>query len=159
MRLDLHRLGGKLLHRRGVVESLPVGIRVVERRVRIGERGLRKVLVDAPAPANVLRFKFDRHARSAVDGNPIQPEFREILAPFFVRGDRLALSVAVKNFGRVRFRVDADDKARRRTARRRLRNRFQRLARREQPVHSRRADPDSLLTATHAQSVKFRTVE
>ena len=98
MRLDLDRLGRELAHRRGVIESLTVGIRIVERRVRIGERGLREVFVDAPASANVFRLEFDRHARPAVDGDPIQSEFREIPAPLFIRGDRLALSVAVKNF-------------------------------------------------------------
>ena len=66
MRLDLLRLGGKL--RRGSPERSSVAVRidVMDRDVRIRDRRLLQVLVDAAAATLIAPFEFDRDARAAV---------------------------------------------------------------------------------------------
>ena len=148
-----------MIHGGEVVGALSVRIDVMESRVRIGERRLRKIFVDAPPSAKILGFELDRNARAAVDGLPVERALLKETSPFVIRGNRLPFPVPVKDFGIVRFRVDTNDKEHRRLTLRRFRQRFEGFACGEKSVHSSGADSDPLLSATHAQAMEFRPVK
>ena len=65
MRLDLLRFGRQASGRATVGGLAAFGIDVVQRHVRIGDRRLLQVIVDAAAAALVFPFQLDRDARAA----------------------------------------------------------------------------------------------
>ena len=159
VRFDFDRFRRKFADRRGVVRFVPVWVDEVEGRVRVRERRLFEVFVDAAATAMVFRLQLDRYPGSARDVDPIEFAVAQNLPAFVVGGNRFAGAVAVEDFRFVRFRVDADDEIRRRFARREFRDDFERFSGRQQAVHPGRADPDPLLTAAHSEAVEFRAVK
>ena len=66
MRLDLLRLGRKLLGHPRVVHLVVVGIGVMDRHVRIGDGGLFEIVVDAAAAALVAGLQLDRDPRAVL---------------------------------------------------------------------------------------------
>ena len=64
MRLDFLRLDRQHFGGAEVIVIVPLRVVVVERGVRIGDRRLFQVIVDAAAAAGVFGFELDRHARA-----------------------------------------------------------------------------------------------
>src|SRR5262249_33072977 len=82
-----------------------------------------------------------------------------VLLPFFTGWNVFAVTCAVDNFRRIPPCVDLDFEVVRRLFGRSHRNDLHRFARSQHPVHARSTDTDSLLSSTHPQSMKFRTIE
>ncbi len=135
MRLDFFRLGGQLGGRALVVRFLPFGVFVMKRDVRIGDRRLFEIFVDAAAAALKLRFQFDGDARAAlhflrpahrfwpagvvdvVMGHPLDAVLGDVLAALFARRNVDAFALAVEDLGLVPLGVDLDFEVVRRLAR------------------------------------------
>src|SRR5215470_1311816 len=82
-----------------------------------------------------------------------------VLLAFFTGWNVFAVTSAVDNFRHVPARVDLGFEVVRRLLWRSHGNDLHRFARSQHPVHARGADTDSLLSSTHPQSMKFRTIE
>lgn len=94
----------------------------------------------------VVRYPFD-----SVVGN--------VRLAFFTGWNVFTVTFAIDNFRHVPPRVDLDFEVMRRLLWRSHRNDLHRFAGGQHPVHARSADTDSLLSSTHPQSMKFRTIE
>src|SRR3990170_2401838 len=139
MRLDLAWLGRQLVDRPRVFPGLPLGRRVDELHVRIGDGDLLEKLVHRGAAFLVAPLDLERHLGAA-----------RVLPV-----DLLAL----EDPGLVLLRVDLDFEVVGRPARAGARDDLHRLAGRQLGVHAGRGDADPLLAAAHAQAVELRAVE
>ena len=101
MRLNFDRFRRQLGDGRFVLHVLSVRVDVMKRCVRVSERGLFEVLVDAASSALIFRFQLDCNARAAHDVDPIERAFREQRSSFVVCGNLLAVAVAVENLWRI----------------------------------------------------------
>src|ERR1700747_1337506 len=97
--------------------------------------------------------------RNGLVGYPFDTMVSNILLAFFTGWNVFAVAFAVDNFRHVPPRVDLDFEVMRRLLQRSHGNDLYRFARSQHPVHARSADADSLLSSTHSQSMKFRTIE
>src|SRR6185369_16033545 len=90
---------------------------------------------------------------------PFDTVVRYVLLALFAGWDVFSVTFAVDNFRHVPARVDLDFEVVRRLLWRSHRNNLHRFAGSQHPVHARGADTDSLLSSTHPQSMKLRTIE
>src|SRR5215475_3088370 len=97
--------------------------------------------------------------RNGVVRHPFDTVVSNVLLAFFTGWNVFALTFAVDNFRHVPPCVDLDFEVMRRLLWRGHGNDLHRFARSQHPVHARSADTDSLLSSTHPQSMKFRTIE
>src|SRR5215469_3687125 len=97
--------------------------------------------------------------RSGIVRYPFDPMVSNVLLTFFPSGNVFAVTFAVDNLRHVPPRVDLDFEVMRRLLWRSHGNDLHGFARGQHPVHARSADPDSLLSSTHPQSMEFRTIE
>src|SRR6516225_2523794 len=97
--------------------------------------------------------------RNGIVRYPFDTMVGNVLLAFFTRWNVFAVTFAVDNFWHVPPSVDLDFEVMRRLLWRSPGNDLHRLACSQHPVHARSADPDSLLSSTHPQSMKFRTIE
>ena len=139
VRLDLLRRRRQLVDRPRVLPRLPLGRLVDELHVRVGDRGLREVLVDRGAALLVAPLDLERHLGAARD-LPL-----DLLA---LEDPRLVL-----------LGVDLHLEVVGRGARAGPRGDLDRLAGRQLGVHAGGRDPDALLAAAHAQPVELGAVE
>src|SRR5207249_7854030 len=109
MGFDLLGLGRKLGSRSRVRRLTAIRIDVVNRNVRIGNRRLFEVLIDAAAPAHEAALQLDRHAsaaskfmmtmavmlRNRIVRYPFNAVIDDVLVPFFARGNVLAIASTV----------------------------------------------------------------
>ena len=97
--------------------------------------------------------------RNGVVRYPFDTMVRNVLPAFFTGWNIFAVAFTVDNFRHVPPRVDLDFEVMRRLLWRSHGNDLYGFARSQHPVHARSADTDSLLSSTHPQSMKFRTIE
>ena len=131
--------GWKFLRRTRILGKRSVRRGVFERDVRIGDGGLRQILVNRLFPLHVTRFEVYLHA-CAVTELGFGLLFVDDLGT--VAGGINLYLVVVPPGARTSARGDADG-----------------FARGQQTVHPRRRYPDALLTARHPQVMKLRTVK
>src|SRR4051812_25999010 len=109
MRQNLRGLGRKLIGRALIEDAVfrrvaVIWIAIVERDVRIGNRGLIEVLVDAAATASELGFEFDGDARAVVNFVPFDAVFFPVsFGLLFVGRNVFAFAFAVEYLGFVPF--------------------------------------------------------
>ena len=112
MRLDLLGLGRQLVGRARVDPFVgrlaALGIEVVQRDVRIGDRRLLQVLVDAAAAADEAAFELDRHARAVIQLDPLDAVLLDVLAARVAGRNVFALALPLRISGRLRLGVDLD---------------------------------------------------
>src|SRR3954470_11806550 len=110
MRQNLRGLGRKFMGRALVEDAVfrrvaVIRIAIVERDVRIGDRRLIEVLVDAAATASELGFKFDRDTRPVINFVPFDAVFFPVsFGLLFVGRNVFAFTFAVEYLGFVSFR-------------------------------------------------------
>src|SRR5215472_17107267 len=97
--------------------------------------------------------------RNGVVRYPFDTMISNVLLALFTGWNVFAVTFAVNNFRHVPPRVDLDFEVMRRLLWRSHGNDLYRFARSQHPVHARSADADSLLSSTHSQPMKFRTIE
>src|SRR5215471_10036235 len=97
--------------------------------------------------------------RNGIVRYPFDIMVANVLLALFTRRNVFAVSFAIDNFRHVPPRVDLDFEVMRRLLWRSHGNDLHRFARSQHPVHACSADTDSLLSSTHPQSMKFRTIE
>src|SRR5207237_3244985 len=109
MRLDLDRFARQLCGRSRVCGLACFGIHVVNRDMRIGNRRLLEIFVDAATAAYKPSLQFDGHARSASEivmmmrllvnsrimRYPLDAVIGDVFVPLFAGGDVFAISLAV----------------------------------------------------------------
>ena len=129
MRLDLFRLGRKLVGHAGVVAVVGVGVVVVDRDVGVGDGGLFEIVVDAAAAALVAGLEFNGNPRAVLDALfPFDAVLVDQFRPEAVGRNLDAVAPAVEDFGHVPLGVDLDFVIMGRIALRDLRDDFDRLA-------------------------------
>jgi hypothetical protein len=122
MGLDLLGLCRKLFGRTQVRLSVAIGIDVVNRDVRVGNRRLFQILVDTTPTALIAAFQLDRHTRSALQmlqlvfrfgvrrrrivGDPFDAAIRDRLMSFLACRNLFALSAPVDDLRHVPLRID-----------------------------------------------------
>ncbi len=139
VRLDLARLGRQLVNGPRIFFGLALRRVVDELDVRIGDRDLVEIFIDGGAPLLIPSLDFEGH----------------LSPPVVLPIDLLVL----KNPRLVFLRVDLDLEVMGGRLGAGAGNNLHRLARRQLRVHARGGYADSLLSAAHAQTVKFGTVE
>src|SRR5262249_56738811 len=97
--------------------------------------------------------------RNGVVRYPFDTMGSNVLVAFFTGWNVFAITFAIDNFRHVPPRVDLDFEVMRRLLWRNHGNDLHGFARGQHPVHARSADTDSLLSSTHPQSMKFRTID
>ena len=100
--------GGSDFGRAGEVALVAIGIDVVQRDVRIGDRRLREILVDAAAAADVLGFQLDRHPRAVRLLDPFDAVLGDRAPPLSPGRDVDPFAAAVENLRLVLLGVDLD---------------------------------------------------
>ena len=108
VRLDLLRLGRKLLGHPRVVFLVAVGIGVMDRHVRVGDGGLFEIIVDAAAAALVAGLQLDRDPRAVVDVDPLDAVLLDQFVAQAVGRNLHALAPAVEDLRQVPLGVDLD---------------------------------------------------
>ena len=166
MRLDLLGFGGQLVARPLQDPLRPVGALEMDPGMRVGDRRLLQVLLDAPAAALELRLHLDRHAGAVVDrlalvvgGDPLDRVLLHQLGPDLAGRDLDPLPPAVEDLGLVGLGVDPQLVVVGVIPGAGLGDDLHRLARREHAVHAGGRDADPLLAAAHPQPMKLRAVE
>src|SRR5215469_2673204 len=97
--------------------------------------------------------------RNGIVRNPFDTMVGNVLLTFFTGWNIFAVTFAVDNLRHVPPRIDLDFEIMRRLLWRSHGNDLHRFARSQHPVHARCTDTDSLLSSTHPQSMKLRTIE
>src|SRR5262245_30860444 len=160
MRLDFLRLGRKLRRRSFVSRLDAFRIDVVNGYMRVGDGGLFKIFVDAAAATHVTTLQLNGHARPAVQlRHPFDAVIRDVSVAFVSGWDVLALTFAVDDFRLIMLGIDLNLEIMRGFLGRRFRDDLHRPARSEHPIHTGRADADTLLAAAHSQTMEFGSVE
>ncbi len=119
VRFNLGRFGRQHLRRTPIAARGTGRVGIVQRHMRVGDRRLLQVLVDAPLAPLVFGFQFQSHPGAMGDwprrclgrigfvmGGPLDTTVLDILLPFFARRDIFSLSLAVEDFRLVDFGVD-----------------------------------------------------
>ena len=122
MGLDFLWLCGELCRRPQIGFRVPVRIDVVNRDVRVGDRGLFEIFIDAAAAALITPFQLDRDARAALEllqfltglsirrrrivGYPFDAAIRDSLVSLLAGRNLFALAAAVDDLRLVPLRVD-----------------------------------------------------
>ena len=145
----------------------------MNRDVRIGDRRLLQIFIDAAAPAHVTSFELDGYPRTAPElvmmtrlfvqsgimRHPLDSVIGNILVSLFAGRYVFTVAFAVDDLRLVTPCIDLNLEVMRRLFRRRHRDDFHRLTRSEHAVHTGSTDADSLLAAAHPQPMEFRSVE
>ena len=162
MRLDLLGLGGQVV--RGTLKDpfRAVGPLEMKPGMRIGDRRLLQIFLDAAAAALELCLHLDRDPRAMVDRiiavvgrHPFDGVLGHQIGPHLAGRQIDPLALAVEDLGFVGFGVDPQFVVVGRFLGRGLRDDLHRLAGGEHPIHAGRRDADPLLAAAHAQAMEF----
>src|SRR2546425_8319001 len=119
MRFDLNGFWRKLACRSGVSGFASIRINVVNRDVRVGDRRLFQIFVDAASATYIAALELDRHARTTAEAvmmrllvsggivrYPFDAVVRDVFVALFAGGDVFALSLAVDDFRLISPGVD-----------------------------------------------------
>src|SRR5262249_6648180 len=139
VRLDFTRLRRQLLNRPGIFFGLSLRGVVDELDVRVGNRDLLEVFVDGSAPLLIASLDFESHLSTTM----VLP-----VDLFFLENPRLVLLGIDLDFEVVSGRPRAG-----------ARGDLYRFAGCQLRIHARRRYADALLSAAHAQPMKFGPVE
>ena len=160
MGFDLHRLRRKLGCRSRVCGFAAIRIDVVNGDVRVGNRGLLQIFVDAAAPTHIAALELDCHARTAPEvlrllartgivRYPLNTVVGDVPVSLFAGRYIFAVALAVDDLRLVAPRINLNLEIVRRLFLRSHRDDLHRFARCEHPIHTRSTDADSLLAAAH----------
>src|SRR5215813_11611239 len=97
--------------------------------------------------------------RNGVVRYPFDTMVGDVLLAAFTGWNVFAVTLAVDNFRHVPPRIDLDFEVMRGLPWRSHGNDLHRFSRSQHPIHARSTDADPLLSSTHPQSMKFRTIK
>src|SRR5438034_3520338 len=160
MRFDLHRFRRKLGCRSRVSGFAAIRIDGVNSDVRVGNRGLLQIFIDAATPTHITSLELDGHARAAPEvmrwlarsgivRYPFDTVVGDVPVPLFAGRYIFAVTLAVDDLRMVAPRINLNLEIVRRLFLRSHRNDLYEFARCEHPIHTRSTDADSLLAAAH----------